>query len=79
MGLLPHVIESTSRRMTPDEVLHVGEGGRPREVARETITGETRKRESARELKEWRKQPQKSSAFRGQTRGEIYSSQCHKQ
>ena len=34
MGLLPHAIESVSSRTTPDEVLHVGEGGRPREAHR---------------------------------------------
>ena len=50
MGLLPRVIESASSRTTLDEVLHVGEGGRPREVAQKRNSKEReRERESARE------------------------------
>jgi hypothetical protein len=50
-GLLSRSIESVSNRTTPNEVLHVGEGGRPREAAREMTTRETRERESARNKK----------------------------
>ena len=36
MSLLSRAIVSTSSRTTPDEVLHVGEGGRPKGSGAET-------------------------------------------
>jgi hypothetical protein len=48
-GLLSCLIESTLNCTTPNEVLHVGEGGHPREVAWEMRCKKTReKRESMR-------------------------------
>jgi hypothetical protein len=66
MGLLPHAIESASCRTTPDEILHVGEGGRSREAARETITRETREKGECTQTERMGKTATKSPAFQGQ-------------
>jgi hypothetical protein len=70
MGLLPHTIESASCCTTPDEVLHMGKGGHPREAARETITRETREKGECMQMERMGKMATKVlSPFQGQTSG----------